>query len=174
MKLPVDTARLRFRWWQEDDAPLARALWGDLQVVRHLGAVNADDRLASELMLAGEHGVQYWPIFDGDTHVGCCGLRPRGERVLELGFHLRRAAWGKGFAQEASRSVIAHAFGVLKVDALFAGHHPENEGSRRTLARLGFRYTHDEPYAATGLKHPSYSLSRPPLPYEGRGRSSSC
>lgn len=173
MKLPADTARLRFRWWQQDDAPLAVALWGDPKVVQHLGAVKADERLAAELELARTHGVQYWPIFAGEEHVGCCGLRPRGDRTLELGFHLLPKHWGHGLAQEASRSVISHAFHGLGVAALFAGHHPDNAGSRHTLTRLGFRYTHDEPYAATGLNHPSYALTRPPhrspLPDEERG-----
>jgi [ribosomal protein S5]-alanine N-acetyltransferase len=33
---------------------------------------------------------------------------------------------------------------------IFAGHHPENEGSGRLLAKLGFVYTHDELYPPTG------------------------
>ena len=52
-----------------------------------------------------------------------------------------------------------HAFGSLRVKGLFAGHHPANEASQRVLAKLGFRYTHDEFYQPTGLEHPSYFLS---------------
>jgi hypothetical protein len=44
------------------------------------------------------------------------------------------------------------------VRALFAGHNPANQASRELLARLGFRYTHDELYPPTGLMHPSYRL----------------
>jgi RimJ/RimL family protein N-acetyltransferase len=43
---------------------------------------------------------------------------------------------------------------------VFAGHNPANTASRGLLARLGFRYTHDELYAPTGLRHPSYLLER--------------
>jgi ribosomal-protein-alanine N-acetyltransferase len=163
VRLPAETPRLTFRWWQKDDAPLARALWGDPKVVAKLGSFDAEARLGAELSLAREHGVQYWPIFlrDGGKHAGVCGLRPKAPGVLELGFHLVPACWGKGLAVEAARAVIAHAFGVLKVERLFAGHHPENAASKRTLERLGFRYTHDEPYAATGLRHPSYELVAP-------------
>ena len=56
--------------------------------------------------------------------------------------------------------MIAHAFGSLGVTALFAGHHPDNHGSRRTLEKLGFRYTHHELYSPTGLEHPGYELRR--------------
>jgi RimJ/RimL family protein N-acetyltransferase len=47
---------------------------------------------------------------------------------------------------------------VLAASALFAGHHPANRSSRDLLLKLGFRYTHDEYYAPTGLQHPSYLL----------------
>ncbi len=159
--LPDNSARLRFRWWAADDAPLAKALWGDPEVTRLIGRSDWRERLAAELELEKTHGLQYWPIFAGEAHVGCCGLRPKAGDVLELGFHLRREHWRKGFAEEAGRAVISHAFGALEANALFAGHHPENAASKRTLERLGFQYRHDELYAATGLMHPSYLLSAP-------------
>ena len=54
--------------------------------------------------------------------------------------------------------MLRHAFTVLGADAVFAGHNPRNAASRRTLLKLGFRYTHDEFYPPTGLMHPSYVL----------------
>jgi ribosomal-protein-alanine N-acetyltransferase len=47
----------------------------------------------------------------------------------------------------------------LEVTGLFAGHNPKNEASRHILAKLGFRYTHDELYEPTGLQHPCYLLT---------------
>lgn len=61
---------------------------------------------------------------------------------------------------EAARSVIEHAFTALGATALFAGHPPQNAPSRRTLQKLGFRYTHHEPHAPSGLDHPAYLLCR--------------
>ena len=121
------------------------------------------ERLAREIATQAEHGVQYWPLFllaDGG-HAGCCGLRPykTREKIYEIGFHLRPAYWGRGYAAEAARAVQAYAFDRLGAAALFAGHHPANEASRRLLGKLGFRYTHDEFYPPTGLNHPSYLLT---------------
>lgn len=172
---PPPTARLTFRRWTAEDADLASALWGDPAVTAFVAAepLTPDaiaTRLAAEMALDREHGVQYWPIFlrDGGAFVGCCGLRPYrpAQGVLELGVHLRSRYWGHGYAAEAARAVIAHAFADLGATALFAGHHPDNARSRMLLERLGFRYTHDEPYPPTGRQHPSYLL-RPadrPLP----------
>jgi RimJ/RimL family protein N-acetyltransferase len=161
---PRDTERLVFRRWHADDENLALTLWGDPRVTALIGgAIDARKRLAEEIALEREHGVQYWPVFlraNGDL-AGCCGLRPHRE-VLELGVHLRTEHWGKGLAVEAARSAIAHAFEVMRVAWLFAGHHPDNVASRRTLEKLGFRYTHDELYPPTGRMHPSYRLDHHP------------
>jgi RimJ/RimL family protein N-acetyltransferase len=91
------------------------------------------------------------------------GFRPYGkqERVYELGFHFRRAFWGQGLAAEAARAVISYGFGTLGAEALFAGHHPLNEASRRVLLKLGFIYAGTELYQPTGLMHPNYWLGKP-------------
>ncbi len=80
--------------------------------------------------------------------------------MYELGVHLCAACWGKGYATEVTRAVMEYAFRRLGVAGLFAGHNPNNRGSRHLLEKLGFRYTHDEHYAPTGLRHPSYLLTR--------------
>jgi RimJ/RimL family protein N-acetyltransferase len=160
----LQTQRLCFRTWTHADFAIAEGLWGDPEVTRLLGGPFSPDaihaRLAREIASHFHYGVQYWPVFLLATgeNVGCCGLRPyrREDGVFELGVHLRRAYWGRGFAFEASAAVMTHAFVALGIKALFAGHNPTNEGSRRLLTRLGFRYTHDEFYAPTGLEHPSY------------------
>ena len=162
----LHTARLGFRCWAADDLPLALALWGDPEVTRLIGgpfsSEQVKERLCEEIAAMLAHRVQYWPIFllSGGAHVGCCGLRPYGpdDRIYELGFHLRPAYWGRGLAVEAGRAVCGFAFGVRRARSLFAGHHPENAASRAVLEKLGFRFTHTEIYAPTGLQHPSYRL----------------
>ncbi len=150
------------------DLDLALGLWGDAEVTRLIGGPfsleQVQQRLAQEIANQAAHAIQYWPIFllTSDEHVGCCGLRscPSEPRVYELGFHLRKMYWGQGLAVEAARAVIEYAFTTLDAAGLFAGHHPANEASRRVLIKLGFRYTHDELYPPTGLRHPSYRLTR--------------
>lgn len=166
----LTTARLGFRTWRPADTSLAIALWTDPHVTQFIHAggppspAAATDRLSREIATQADHGLQYWPIFlrtDG-SHVGCAGLRPYRieEGILELGIHLLPSFWGQGFAVEAGRAVIAHAFDHLGARALFAGHNPANTASRAMLSKLGFRYTHDELYPPTGLMHPSYLLPR--------------
>ena len=148
---------------------LALALWGDPDVTRFIGGPFSPEqirrRLDDEMAMMGAHGVQYWPLFllRGGEHVGCGGLRPyRIEHgIYEVGFHLRPAYWGRGLALEVGAAIITHAFGALRATALVAGHHPANAASQRVLEKLGFRFTHDELYPPTGLRHRSYELLRP-------------
>jgi RimJ/RimL family protein N-acetyltransferase len=166
--VPEATSRLAFRLWRDDDVPLAMAIWGDPRVAALVGGpfdeAQVRARLATELANQADHGVSYWPLLLADgAHAGCCGLRPRdpARRIYELGFFLRPEHWGQGYAVEAGRSVIAFAFEALAAPALFAGHHPDNHASRRTLEKLGFRYTHHELYPPTGREHPGYELRCP-------------
>jgi RimJ/RimL family protein N-acetyltransferase len=162
----LKTERIGFRRWTADDMPLALDLWGNPQVtdlIADLGRPSprqACERLAQEIANQQSIGIQYWPIFllDSGAHLGCCGLRPYrpDERLYELGAHLRPAWWGNGYATEAAQVVLAFAFGPLGAAGLFARHHPRNNGSRRLVTRLGFRYAYDEFLPQTGLNHPSY------------------
>ena len=62
---------------------------------------------------------------------------------------------------EAARAVIAFSFETIGAKSLSAGHHPENGSSKKVLEKLGFRYTHDEFFAALGMDIPYYLLIRP-------------
>ena len=176
MAPPGETERLVFATWTDADADAAWSLWGDARVTRLIAAVpwtreQVDARLATEMGMQLEHGVSYWPMFlraDRSELVGCCGLRPYCggaaggvEPVFELGFHVRPEHWRRGFAAEAARATIQHAWSVLGARALVAGHNPANAPSGALLGKLGFSRVADEHYAPTGLMHPTYVLERP-------------
>ena len=49
--------------------------------------------------------------------------------------------WGQGYATEAARAVIDHAFGELEHELLLAGARVSNPASRRVLEKCGFQWT---------------------------------
>lgn len=172
----LTTERLTFHTWTQSDLEDAMALWGDPKVMALLdkrGGLKksqVEERLAVEMDRQEKLGMSYWRVvnrLDG-TFVGCCGIRPydRRELGIEIGFHVVSAQWGKGYATEAARRVIAYAFDTLGLPKLFAGHHPQNGASRAVLIKLGFQYIGDNLYEPTGLYHPDYQrgrvLPRPP------------
>jgi RimJ/RimL family protein N-acetyltransferase len=76
----------------------------------------------------------------GDVVIGACGIDPR-EEGPELGYWLGAAHWGRGYATEAARAVIDHAFGELLHDALAAGARVSNPASRRVLEKCALQWT---------------------------------
>ena len=163
----LSTERLFARTWQEEDFPLARTLWGDSDVMTFLGGPLNDEKVLAkmhaEMACQEKHGMQYWPIFEKDTNdfVGCCGMRPWNyspPEGHEIGFHLVKPKWGKGYASEIARGVVKHAFEDLKYPILRAGHHPEHVNSRKILVGLGFEFVDTVFYKPTGLMHPTYKL----------------
>lgn len=171
------TDRIYFNRWQEDNFQDALQLWGNESVTRLIGGPFSEEkiqkRFQNEIASYQQYQVQYWPFYSVDENklIGCCGLRPyhqgeEGKKVFELGFHLLPQYWSKGLAREAADTVIRFAFtpvedAGLGADALFAGHHPSNESSKRLLVdKLGFQYSHQGFYEPTGLYNPCYFLYR--------------
>ncbi len=66
---------------------------------------------------------------------------------VELGYRLRKSAWGKGYATEASRALIHKGFTELGVQRVVASTYEANVGSRRVMEKAGmtlvrtFRFT---------------------------------
>jgi RimJ/RimL family protein N-acetyltransferase len=163
-----DSERLLFKTWGEEDIKNATQLWGDNEVTEYIGGPfslhKIEDRLRLEMDNQVKYRIQYWPLYlkGDDEFIGCCGLRPYKDEttVVELGFHLRKNYWRKGYASEAAQRVLDYSFNDLKMKKVFAGHNPKNGGSRSALLKLGFRYVRDEYYPPTGLYHPSYELEQ--------------
>lgn len=85
------------------------------------------------------------PVFTIHAHdlgptprlVGGIGLHAEADG-LNLGYWLTPAAWGRGYATEAGRQVIAIARHALGQARLAAYHHADNPASGNVLRKLGF------------------------------------
>ncbi len=59
----------------------------------------------------------------------------------ELGYWIVPSHWGRGYATEAGRAVVAAARDSLRIDRLVSGHFIDNPASGRVLRKLGFAPT---------------------------------
>ena len=86
-----------------------------------------------------QHGIAYCWTISRQTDASLLGTieaRPDGHRV-ELGYVLRRDAWGVGYATEAVRAVMAWAFSQRAVHRVWAVCDVENRASARVLEKAG-------------------------------------
>lgn len=71
--------------------------------------------------------------------IGGVGFYRRPSGIAELGFWLGRPWWGHGYATEASRAVIRHGLGNVRLPGYSSAHFIDNPASARVLSKLGFR-----------------------------------
>ena len=135
------TERLLLRpGWPEDAGALARAI-GDRQVAQMLARVPWPYTVAHAAEWLGSPHDPLRPRFlvcrrDTAALVGGIGLDGAGG--AELGYWIVRDHWGRGYATEAGRAVLAIADRTFRLDEVRASHAIDNPASARVLAKLGF------------------------------------
>ena len=72
---------------------------------------------------------------------------------VEFGYRLLPKFWGQGYATEAGRAVVNHAFGGLGLTALCAIIHPANLASSAVAEKLGFVRTGNKSQLGFNLDH---------------------
>lgn len=140
--MTIRTPRLQLRTLELTDAERIARLAGDYDVASMTGTIpypyseqQAAEWIASAL--AGEEGVVFG-ITTAGALIGCTGYRPFGGDHAELGYWIGKPYWGRGYASEAVRALIIHAFEKDGFDYLTVGHFTDNPASARVIAKFGF------------------------------------
>jgi len=145
----LNTARLALRSSTLGDRADLVALEADPEVMRFLnggrpvplnGYTDGDfltpRGTEPEVLVAHEREtdqfVGWFALFDDGMAGGC--------KTAELGYRLRRDAWGKGYGTEGARALVAEALGNLGFDRVRAQTMAVNHGSRRVMEKAGLRY----------------------------------
>jgi RimJ/RimL family protein N-acetyltransferase len=163
----LETARLTLRPIATSDVDLLVALDSDPEVMRFISGGKPTSRAEAERILQRSLGHR-WLGFERETgdFVGWFGIRPSTASSRELGYRLRREAWGKGLATEGARAVIAVAFTQPGVDRVRAETMAVNIASRAVMERCGLRFVRafhlewDEPIAGTEHGEVEYEITK--------------
>jgi len=138
------TARLGLRAPRRSDVKAIAALANDRRVAANTARIphpyaveDAEQFIAAVNKRDGE--ACFAVTLDG-APIGVCSIDLR-EDGPELGYWLGVPYWGRGFAAEAARALIDHAFGDLDHDTLISGARVNSPASRRVLEKCGFQWT---------------------------------
>ena len=150
MTVFLETERLALRQFTEDDLEHLVALDSDPDVMRFLTGgpptprdVLQNDYLPAYLRYYERYaGFGFWAAIEKSTgeFLGWFHFRPLpgsppGE--VELGYRLRKVAWGKGYGTEGSRALIRRGFTEFGVRRVVASTYQDNLGSRRVMEKVG-------------------------------------
>ncbi|RAI37734.1 GNAT family N-acetyltransferase [Rhodoplanes roseus] len=145
----IETDRLILRAPRLDDAKTVATLADDRRIAENTLRIphpyrlgDAEDWIAAATLGGGEE--TFLMVLHDGTVIGSCALRWRDDDTAEIGYWLGAAHWGRGYATEASRALVDHAFTEHGVEAIVAGARTSNPASRRVLEKCGFQWTNVE------------------------------
>ena len=173
MHVYLETERLILRRFTGADVDHLVELNADPEVMRYLTGgppipreVIERDHLPAYLRHY-ERGDRYgyWAVEEKRTgeFLGWFHFRPpdgADPDEPELGYRLRRSAWGKGYGTEGSRALIRKGFTELGVRRVVASTYEHNRASRRVMEKAGmtlvrtYRLTPEELLEMFGITNP--------------------
>ncbi|MGI8613286.1 MAG: GNAT family N-acetyltransferase [Nocardioidaceae bacterium] len=179
MDVFLETARLRLRRITAADAARLVELDSDPEVMRFITGGKPTSMAAIEHDVLPRLFEEYarfpllgrWAAVSRATgeFEGWFALRPtergHGDEV-ELGYRLRRSAWGRGLATEGSRALVHKAFAELEVRRIYAETMAVNTASRRVLEKTGltlvrtFHLEWDDPIEGDEHGEVEYELTK--------------
>ncbi len=161
MNLELQSQRLVFTPFTPDDIDLSLEMFTDPAVVKYAGAVMNETTIKSNMSnwtkRGGDGCIGIWivsdrrtrekygsaallpmPVDEDDTDFSLVvpGAMPKGD--IEIGYYLKRSAWGCGYATEACRRLLQFAFQQTPLKEVVATFHKDNFASRRVLEKAGF------------------------------------
>ena len=173
------TERLLIRAWRDEDVDAAAAMNADPRVMEFFPSVVAPADTAAQIAgtraRLAETGYGFLPVevVGGATFVGMVGLVvPRFDAhftpAVEIGWRFAEAHWGRGYASEAARAVLAYGFEQLALPEIVSFTTAANLRSRRVMEKLGMRRAEEDDFLHPALAdghplkpHVLYRLRRP-------------
>lgn len=155
MTRPLETQRLLLRPYLLADAAFVQDLYSRADVQRYLGdgeqRVRTPEAARTKIAAWNERYLDepvqgLWAVcLEGGTVTGSLLLKPipdsgtKAERDIEIGWHFHPDHWGHGYATEAARAVLEHAF-AAGLERVVAVTNPANTASQAVCLRLGMTH----------------------------------
>ena len=147
----LNTERMILRRFTEADADLLIALDADPEVMRHItaGRPTAPDEIRQQWLpqviqqYEREQGLGFWAAIRRHDRefLGWFHLRPTGQRdQLEIGYRLKRSAWGQGYATEGCRGLVHKALFEQGARQVVASALTANAASIRVMEKAGMKF----------------------------------
>jgi RimJ/RimL family protein N-acetyltransferase len=154
----LTTARLLLRRWRDRDREPFAELNADAEVMRlfpaPLTAPQSDAQLDALEAHFERHGFGLWALESrrsgellGFTGLCFVSFDAAFTPAVEIGWRLRRSAWGHGYATEAARASLQFGFVELRIEQVVSFTSVSNAPSRAVMERIGMKQDPDGDFA---------------------------
>jgi RimJ/RimL family protein N-acetyltransferase len=163
----LETERLILREWADADRDVFAAIVADPHVMRFYPATRsrAEADAWVDKMIAGlAEGTSHFLAVERKSDGALMGLTGTAEinfaipttPKVEIGWVLGQQYWGNGYAPEAARASLGHAFETLKQPEVVAFTAAINQPSQQVMRKIGM--TRDN---AADFEHPRVAIGHP-------------
>ncbi len=156
----IETPRLLIRALLTEDADGMFIMDSDPEVHRYVGKTPLTKLEQTKAVIEMvrqqyiDNGIGRWAMIEKTTNefVGWTGFKLMKEKInghqnfIDFGYRLSRKFWGKGYATEAGKSVMAYGLKHLNLKEIYGMTDLDNLASRRVLEKCGFQFIHVFPY----------------------------
>ena len=146
----LETERLFFRRWEENDAEILYQEASNPEVGPPAGwQPHKSVEESLEIIRSVLNGPEAYAICrkEDGMPIGSIELRLKDKTDLtdkddecELGYWLARPFWGQGIMPEAAAEMLRHAFEDLGMTKVWCGYYDVNTKSQRVQEKCGFTY----------------------------------
>lgn len=142
----IETGILQLREMTDDDFEPLHAIFSDPITMRYYPESFTPEMtrgwIESNIERYRKDGFGLWAVVDSNNNrvIGDCGLTYQnvdGIDELEIGYHIHRAEWGKGYATKCAIACRDYVFDTLKKERVISWMNPENLASRRVAEKVG-------------------------------------
>lgn len=150
----IGTERLLLRQYTADDFDALYEIMSDPETMRHYPAPFDADRtrrwIEWNLENYEKYGFGLWAVVLKETggFIGDCGITLQeidGETLPEIGYHIHKKYWRRGYAKEAARAARDWFFRHTRYDAVWSYMKYTNEASQATARANGMRKIKEYP-----------------------------
>jgi RimJ/RimL family protein N-acetyltransferase len=140
------TERLVLRAPRKADARAIARLVNDRRIAENTALIPHPYTLADAhefIARSGEHEpkTSFLITLAEGRLIGGCAVAIHQGRDPEIGYWIGVPYWGCGYATEATRALVDHAFATLRCERLASGARVSNPASRRVLEKCGFQWS---------------------------------
>ncbi len=164
----IETPRLILREYTLDDFAALYEIMSDAETMRHYPKPFDEERTKNwiewNLKNYKEYGFGLWAVVLKETQefIGDCGLTMQnidGESLPEIGYHIHKKYWRRGFGSEVAKAVRDWAFENTKYDCLYSYMKYTNVASYSTAAVNGMKKIKEYPDEKNGVSY-AYAITR--------------
>ncbi len=142
------TERLGIRNWKTSDIPVFVEMGKDKEVMKFFPWLMTDEqsqkfieRMKNQF---DKKGYAYIPIInlENNEFLGMVGLMDQNYNnhladFVDIGWRLKRSAWGKGYATEAAKAWLDFGFKEKEIETIYSVAPLLNLGSEKVMQKIG-------------------------------------